>query len=95
MFTISFWLRFFLKSAQQTLAALKATREADEVRAKTEARALARRNRDARRKRVKQGERGEGRNTDREDLTEGRLLGVEDKDRDERHDETLNQVLKN
>jgi len=98
---LSFLAALFPKKRLSFLAALffkkrlEATREADEVSAKTEARALARRNRDARRERVEQGERGEGRNTDREDLTEGWLLGVEDKDRDERHDKTLDQVLKN
>ena len=74
----------------QNLVRLKAAREADQVRAQTEARTLARRHSDTGRERVEQRERGEGRHTDGEDLTEGGLLGVEHEDRDERDHEALN-----
>ena len=50
--------------------------EANEVRAHTEACTLASRDRDARGERVKERERRKGSHTDREDLTEVRLLGV-------------------
>jgi hypothetical protein len=69
------------------------TREANEVRAHTEASTLASRDRDGRRKRVEERERREGGNADGHDFTEVRLLRVQDEHRDERNDEALNQIL--
>jgi len=69
------------------------TREANEVRAHTEAGTLASRDRDGRGERVEQRERGEGGNADRHDLTEVRLLRVQNEHSDERNDEALNQIL--
>jgi len=68
---------------------LKAAREADQVRAQTEARTLACRHSDSGCESVEQRECGEGRHTDGEDLTEGGLLGVEHKHRDERDNKAL------
>ena len=76
-----FLVRFFEKRLY--------TREADKVRAKTEASTLAGRNRHGGRERVEERKRGEGGRADREDLTEVGLLGVEDEDGDERNDEAL------
>ena len=69
------------------------TREANEVRAHTEAGTLASRDRDGRGERVEESERGEGGNADGHDLTEVRLLRVQDENGDERHDEALNGIL--
>ena len=72
---------------------LEAAREANEVSTNTKARALARRNRNRRRERVKEGKRGKRGNTNRENLTKRRLLGVEDENRNERNDEALYEIL--
>ena len=69
------------------------TGKANEVRAETESSALAGRDRDGGRERVKESERGKRRNTDREDLTVRGLLGVEDENRDERNYEALYGIL--
>jgi hypothetical protein len=68
-------------------------REANESSTKTEASTLACRHSDARRERVKESKRGERGNTDREDLTEVRLLGVENNDGDKGDNEALDKVL--
>jgi hypothetical protein len=81
------FLRAFFKKRLET------TREADEVRANTESSTLAGCDGNTGRERVEKRERGEGGNTDRGYLTERRLLGVEDKYRDERDNETLDRVL--
>jgi len=69
------------------------TREANEVRAQTEASTLASRDREGRGERVKERERGEGGNSDCHDFTKVGLLRVQDEHRDERDDEALNQIL--
>jgi len=69
------------------------TREANEVRAHTEARTLASSDRDGRGERVEERERREGGNADGHDFTEVRFLRVQDEHRDERDDEALNQIL--
>jgi len=91
-----FFVHFFLKSALHTRGLPNAylhTREANEVRAQTEASALASCDREGRCERVKERERGEGGNTDCHDFTEVGLLRVQDEHRDERNDEALNQIL--
>ena len=63
-----FWYAFFKKRLT--------AREANEVRAKTEASTLAGCDRDGGRKRVEERKRGERSRADREDLTKVGLLGV-------------------
>ena len=59
----------------------------------TDASTLASRDPDGRRERVEERKRREGGNADCHDLTEIRLLRVQDEHRDERNDEALNQIL--
>ena len=72
---------------------LQTAREPNKVRADAKPSTLARRHADTGGERVKERERGKGRNTDRENFPEVRLLGIEDDDGNKSNYQTFNGIL--